>query len=110
MATTYKILAQAAPAATAPTLLYGPVPALVSTVISTIAICNRGTTALFYRISLRKAGEADTPKQYLVFDTSLGGNNTATYTLGVTLGAADSIYVQASTANATFQAFGSEIE
>lgn len=110
MATTYKILAQAAPAATTPTLLYGPVPASVSTVISTIAICNRGVTALFYRVSLRKAGEADAPKQYLVYDASLGANSTATYTLGVTLGAADSIFVQATSANATFQAFGSEID
>lgn len=109
MATTYKILAQAAPSATTPTLLYGPVGTGISTVMSTIAICNRGTTSLTYRISLRQAGEADTAKQYLVYDATLGANTTATYTLGVTLAAADSVYVYASSANATFQAFGSEI-
>jgi len=109
MATTYKILAQAAPSATTPTLLYGPVGTGISTVMSTIAICNRGATSLTYRISLRQAGEADTAKQYLVYDATLGANTTATYTLGVTLAASDSVYVYASSANATFQAFGSEI-
>lgn len=109
MATTYKILAQSAPAATTPVLLYGPVATGLSTVISTLAICNRGATTLTYRISLRQAGEADAPKQYLVYDASLAANSTATYTLGVTLAATDSIFVYASSANATFQAFGSEI-
>lgn len=109
MATTYKILAQAAPSATTPTLLYGPVGTGIATVMSTIAVCNRGTTSLTYRISLRQAGEADTAKQYLVYDATLGANTTATYTLGVTLAASDSVYVYASSANATFQAFGSEI-
>jgi hypothetical protein len=109
MATTYKILAQAAPSATTPTLLYGPVGTGLSTVMSTIAICNRGNTSLTYRISLRQAGEADSSKQYLVYDATLGANSTATYTLGVTLAAADSVHVYASSANATFQAFGSEI-
>jgi hypothetical protein len=109
MSTTYKILAQAAPAATTPTLLYGPVGTGLSTVMSTIAVCNRGAAALTYRISLRQGGEADATKQYLVYDASLAANSTATYTLGVTLGAADSVFVYASSANATFQAFGSEI-
>lgn len=109
MATTYKILAQSAPAATTPALLYGPVATGISTVVSTIAVCNRGNTALTYRISLRQANEADAPKQYLVYDATLGANSTATYTIGVTLSATDAVYVYASSANATFQAFGSEI-
>lgn len=109
MATTYKILAQSAPAATTPALLYGPVATGISTVVSTIAVCNRSNASLTYRISLRQAGEADATKQYLVYDATLPANSTATYTLGVTLGAADSIFVYASSANATFQAFGSEI-
>jgi hypothetical protein len=109
MPTTYKILAQAAPAATTPTILYGPVGTGLSAVMSTVAVCNRGASSLTYRISLRQAGEADTAKQYLVYDASLPANSTATYTLGITLGAADSVFVYASSANATFQAFGSEI-
>jgi len=109
MATTYKILAQSAPTATTPTLLYGPVGAGLSTVVSTLAVCNRGATALTYRISLRQSGDADSTKQYLVYDATLPANSTASYTLGITLGANDTIYVYASNANASFQAFGSEI-
>lgn len=109
MATTYKILAQNAPAATTPTLLYGPVGTGISTVMSTIAVCNRGANSLTYRISLRQGGDADNAKQYLVYDASLPGNSTATYTLGITLAATDAVYVYTSAANATFQAFGSEI-
>ena len=109
MATTYKILAQASPTATTPTLLYGPVGTGISTVVSTLAICNRATTAASYRISLRQSGEADSTKQYLVYDASIPANSTASYTLGITLAAADSIYVYSSTANLSFQAFGSEI-
>jgi hypothetical protein len=107
--TVYKILAQSAPAATTPALLYGPVATGTSTVVSTIAVCNRGATAITYRISLRQAGEADATKQYLVYDATLAANSTATYTLGLTLAATDSVFVYASSANATFQAFGSEI-
>ena len=109
MATTYKILAQSSPAATTPVLLYGPVGTGLSTVISTIAVCNRSATSITYRISLRQAGEADSTKQYLVYDASIPGNSTVSYTLGITLAASDSVYVYASTASATFQAFGSEI-
>lgn len=109
MATTYKILAQVAPSANTPTLLYGPIGTGISTVMSTIAICNRGSTALTYRISFRKGGDAENVKQYLVYDTSLPANSTTTFTSGITLAATDAVYVYASSANATFQAFGSEI-
>lgn len=109
MATTYKILAQAAPSATTPTLLYGPVGAGISTVISTVYICNRGATAATYRISARQNGEADSTKQYLVYDAAVPANTTATYTHGITLAAGDSLYVYASTANLSINAFGSEV-
>lgn len=109
MATTYKILAQVAPSATSPTLLYGPVGTGIATVVSTLAVCNRAATAATYRISLRQSGEADATKQYLVYDASVPANSTASYTLGITLAATDSIYVYSSAATLTFQAFGSEI-
>jgi len=109
MATVYKILAQSAPSATTPTLLYGPVGSNISTVVSTIAIANRAATSATYRISFRQAGDAESNKQYLAYDVSVPANSTASYTLGITLAAADAIYVYASTANLTFQAFGSEI-
>ena len=109
MATTYKILAQSAPTATTATLLYGPVGSGISTVISTLAICNRGATAATYRISFRVNGDADATKQYLVYDASVPANSTASYTQGITLAAGDAVYIYSSNANLTFQAFGSEI-
>jgi hypothetical protein len=109
MATTYKILAQSAPVTNTATLLYGPVGAGIQTVVSTIAICNRGNTASTYRISVRENGAADAPKQYLVFDSTVPSVSTLTYTLGITLKTGDAIYVLASTNNLSFNAFGSEI-
>jgi hypothetical protein len=109
MPTTYKILAQSSPVATTPTLLYGPVGAGIQTVVSTIAICNRGNTSSTYRISVRENGAADSSKQYLVFDTTIPSTSTITYTLGITLKTGDAIYVLSSTNFLSFNAFGSEI-
>ena len=110
MATNYKILGQVAPAANVSggTQLY-LVPASTSAVVSTIAICNRGTSAATYRIAIREDNAALDNKQYLAYDTAIPANTTTTFTLGVTLSAADTISVVASTANLTFQAFGSEV-
>jgi hypothetical protein len=109
MPTTSKILAQSAPVSTTNTLLYGPVGAGIQTVVSTIAICNRGAVAATYRISVRENGAADSTKQYLVFDSTIPSTSTITYTLGITLKAGDAIYVLASTNALSFNAFGSEI-
>jgi hypothetical protein len=109
MATTYKILAQSSPVSNTPTLLYGPVGAGVQTVVSTIAICNRGASASTYRLSVRENGAADSAKQYLVFDSTIPAASTITYTLGITLRTGDAVYAFSSTNNLSFNAFGSEI-
>jgi len=109
MAVAYKILCQSAPSATTATLAYGPVGANTSTVVSTLAVCNRGATAATYRISIRENGAADNAKQYLAYDASIPANTTTTWTIGATLTTGDAIWVYASNANLSFQAFGSEI-
>lgn len=110
MATTYKILGQVAPAANVAlgSQLYAA-GTTTSAVISTIVVCNRGTSAATYRIAIREDNAALDPKQYLAYDTTIPANTTTTYTLGLTLSGLDSITVIASTANLTFQAFGSEV-
>jgi hypothetical protein len=110
LATTYKVLGQlAAAASNAGETLYA-VPASYSAVVSSITVCNRGTTASTYRIAIRKSAATLASNQYLVYDTSIPANTTTSYTLGVTLAATDVITVaQVSSANVTFQAFGSEI-
>lgn len=109
MATTYKILAQSAPVTTTATPLYGPVGTGIQTVVSTISICNRGSSSSTYRISVRENGAVDSAKQYIVFDSTIPATSTITYTLGITLRTGDAIYVFASTNNLSFNAFGSEI-
>jgi len=109
MPTTYKILAQSSPVTNTPTLFYGPVGAGINTVMSTLAICNRGNSSSTFRISIRVNGAADNPKQYIAFDQTVPATSTITYTLGITLKTGDAIYVYASTNNLSFNAFGSEI-
>lgn len=108
MPTNYKVLGQSNPAASTATSLY-TVPAATQTIVSTVTVTNQTATAGTYRISVRVAGAADTPRQYFAYDVSLPGNASDTLTLGLTLGATDVITVFASAATFSFQAFGSEI-
>lgn len=108
MATNYKVLGQSAPSATTDTTLY-TVPASTQAVISTITVCNRASTSSTYRIAIRPNGAAIANEHYLVYDVTLGGNATDTYTIGATIDASDVITVRASTANLSFNAYGSEI-
>lgn len=109
MATTaYKILGQSAPAATTETALY-TVPAATEAIVSSITVCNRSATAATFRIYVAANGAATANAQYLVYDASLSGNAATAFTLGITLDASDVIRVYASTANLSFNAFGTEI-
>ena len=108
MAITYKVLAQSAPSATTNTDVY-TVGAGKQAVISTITVCNRAGTAATYRIAIRVAGSALSNEEYIVYDTQVPANDTISLTLGVTLGAADVVTVYASSANLSFNLFGTEI-
>ena len=108
MATVYKVLGQSNPSATTATALY-TVPALTSTVVSTITVANLTGTAATYRIAIRPAGAALANQHYLAYDVTVGASDTTTITLGVTLATTDVITIYASTAMLAFIAFGSEI-
>ena len=108
MASVYKVLGQANPAATTLVSLYS-VPAATSAVISTIAICNLGPVAVTYRIAVRPGGIALANLHYLAYEASLLPNTTQTLTLGLTLAASDVISVYASSNLVAFAAFGSEV-
>ena len=110
MPTSYKVLGQLAAAATnAGETLY-TVSTGFAGVISSLTVCNRGTTAATYRIAIRKAGAPLATNQYLAYDSVIPANTTTSLTLGLALASTDVITVaQVSTANVTFQAFGSEI-
>lgn len=108
MATAYKVLGQSNPSATTNTTLY-TVPSATEAVVSTISVANQAASAGTYRIAIRPDGESIAAKHYIAYDVSLPANSTHTFTLGVTLNAADVITVYASSANQSFNAFGSEI-
>lgn len=108
MADAYKVLGQSNPAATTSTDLY-TVPAITSSLVSSLSICNTGGTSATFRISVAVAGAALNIKQYIYYDVSLPGNDTFIATLGISLGAADKIRIYASNANLVFQAFGAEV-
>jgi hypothetical protein len=106
--TTYKTLGQAAPAATTSTDLY-TVPAATEAIVSTITIANRAATDATFRISQSLAGAVLANKDYLIYDATVPASGFITLTLGITMAATDKLRVYASSANISFNAFGTEI-
>jgi hypothetical protein len=108
MPTTYKVLAQSAPSATTATNIY-TVPSSTATVVSTIVVANRASSAATYRIAVRPDGATLANQHYIAYDVAVGASDSTTITLGITMDAADVLTVYASTANLSFNVFGSEI-
>lgn len=108
MPTTYKVLGQSAPSATTNTDIY-TVPANTQTVVSTIVVANRASTVATYRIAIRLNGATLANQHYIAYDVAVGGGDSTTLTLGLTLDPAEVITVYASTANLSFNVFGAEI-
>lgn len=108
MAASYKILGQFCPPAANLVTLY-TVPAGNSSIISTLNICNQNSTSSSFRIAARQANAALDQAQYLAYDTPVPGSDSIALTLGVTLAATDVIAVYASTANVSFNLFGTEL-
>lgn len=107
MATVYKVLGQANPAATTATTLY-TAPAATSAVVSTLSIANLGVSTT-YRVAVRPAGASLANQHYLAYDVPINANDSVMLTLGVTLAATDVVTVYAGHANLAFSLFGSEL-
>ena len=105
---TLKILGQSKPSAASLTDIY-TVPALTSTTISSIVVCNQSATATAFRISVAIAGAANTAAQYLYYDVAIGGNQTFVATIGVTLATTDKVRVYNTRATLSFNLFGIEV-
>jgi hypothetical protein len=106
--TAYKVLGQSNPAATTLTTLY-TVPAATAAIVSTLTAANLAASPITIRVAIRPAGAGIANQHYLVFDATLAANTTQTMTLGLTLATTDVISVYASTNQASFQAYGSEL-
>ena len=108
MAITYKVLAQSAQSATTNTDVY-TVGAGKQAVVSTITVCNRDSSAATYRIAIRPDGATIANEHYIVYGTQVPANDTISLTIGITVDASDVVTVYASTANLSFNLFGTEI-
>jgi hypothetical protein len=108
MALEYKVLAQSAPSATTATDIY-TVGSGKQAIVSTITVANRSAIARSYRIAIRPAGATLANQHYVAYDVTLAPSDTTALTLGITLTATDVITVYASTADLSFNVFGSEI-
>ena len=109
MAQTHKVLGQSAPANTSNADIY-TVPSATSAIVSSITVANITATAATFRIAVRPAGASIANQHWLAYDVSLGGADSITLTLGITLAATDVVTVRSGTSNAlAFSAFGVEI-
>jgi hypothetical protein len=106
--TSYKVLAQSAPSATTNTDLY-TCGAGKQTIISTLVVCNRSTSATSFRIAVRPDNAVLANTHYIAFDVPIAANDSTNLTLGITLDASDVVTIYAGSANLSFSAFGSEI-
>ena len=108
MAVAYKVLGQLEPSATTETTLY-TVPASTEAVCSTLSVCNKAATAGSFRVRIKINNAADDDKQFVMYDAPVAAKDTLLLTFGATLGAGDVVVVYASSADQSFQLFGSEI-
>jgi hypothetical protein len=109
MATSYKILGQSAPSATTNTDVY-TVPSSTQTIVSTITVVNRSASDATFRIAARPGGATISNEHYFGgYDSTVSSNDVVALTIGVTLNAGDVITVYASSADLSFNVFGSEI-
>jgi hypothetical protein len=108
MANAYKVLGQVAPSATTDTTAY-TVPSATEAVISTIVIANRAASAGTYRIAVRPNGATIANEHYLAYDIAIAANDSTALTLGITIDATDVVTVYTSSADMSFNLFGSEI-
>ena len=108
MANAYKVLGQIAPSATTATAIY-TVPSATEAVVSSVTIAERGGSAATFRLAVRPDGATLANEHYIAYDVAIGANDTVILTLGLTLDATDILEAYASSADLSFNAFGTEI-
>lgn len=108
MATVRKVLGQTVTGAGTDATLY-TVPGSTDTVVSSIVVCETNGVAATFKISARGAGgTTTTAATAIAWAMTIPANGTVTLPLGITLQAAATLVVNATTANVTFTAFGQE--
>jgi len=109
MAQAYKVLDQTK-IATANTYEDGyACPASTEAVISSINVCNTGTSSVNYSIRVLPSGGTEGDVHQIVDQISLSGNETQNLKWGITLAASDKFRITASSTDVVFAFFGTEI-
>lgn len=110
MANTYKRLgAVAISTADTDTSLY-TVPSATSAVVSSILVCNKGTSSATFRVAhVDGAISAVASEDYLYYDVDVPANDTFAATIGISMAAANSILVRSDSTDVNFILWGSEI-
>ena len=110
MASSYKTLGQLDLTSSTLTTLY-TCAASTETVVSTIVIANRSSSADTFRLAMRTDGDAISDKHFLAYDVPVAASDSTTLTLGITMEATDVLSVAAAgTASLlSVNAFGAEV-
>lgn len=96
--------------ATAAALYSASGTANTSTVVSSIVVCNAGTTARKYRIAVNTASATFAAGRYLVYEDTIAPNETVALTLGIVLDPTNRyLNVSSDHADVNFAAFGAEM-
>lgn len=108
MATTFPILGQAAPTTSGDVSLVGSRSGYA--VVSTVTVANRSASATDY-FYIRVVSGADSPsdKQYVAYKAAVAPSSFVTLSLGITLGANDTLWVKCDNATCSFNAFGTVV-
>lgn len=107
MSDTYKILGQSSPNAASLTTLYS-CPTNAETIVSTISVANRSSTATTFRVLFAIAGAGAADSQYIFYDHEILGNEKFSCTDGYTMGPTDVLKVYCASTTVSFSAFGVE--
>lgn len=111
MATAYKLNQVQGTASTGTYATLYTVPASTEAIVSTILICNTGTSSVTYRIGLMAS--AGTPAvangEFIAYDATVAANDTVALTLGIVLEATQVIRVSSSANDLNFNAYVSEV-
>lgn len=108
MTDTLKGLAQSSPAAGALTDIY-TVPSVTSAMVSSVVVCNQGTSPATFRLAHAVAGAADTAAQYLYYDMPVPAKQTFIATIGLSLATTDVLRAYASASGLSFNVYGVQV-
>jgi hypothetical protein len=85
------------------------VPAATQAVLSTIAVCNTSESSATYRVSIMDSAGTPAAQDWIVYDTTIPGNDTVFLTAGLTMQANQVMRVSSSATTVTFSAYISEL-